>query len=200
MASLLNPPWQHPAQQSAYTSRQPPVPPIRQRHPACPMCARALPKPHVCPTPVRDTYRSSSEHRRPLSGMPHIRPRRATCVSSHPKRAPPMWLPNLSGAPAHLPGRACYPPAHTTQPAPRNVASFISSIRNASTMMTIDAWPFCSLPTTPPPPKLASCACASRAHAPRTCPLACRVSRPPRSLSMLWEYSSPMVTADYYAH
>jgi hypothetical protein len=45
-------------------------------------------------------------------------------------------------------------------------------------MMTINGWLFCSLPTAPPPPKLASCSCAS--HAP-----ACRVSRPSRSLSML---------------
>jgi hypothetical protein len=80
----------------------------------------AAPKPHGRPTPGRDTYPSSPEHRRPLSWLPHICPRRVTCASPHPvphhsrapeqlatSRAATLALPHVHACPHH----ACSPRA-----------------------------------------------------------------------------------------
>jgi hypothetical protein len=157
-----------PAASTAHATTSPRVPRVR----SC-----TTPKPRGHPTPVRGTYRSLSEQHRPPSWLPQIRPHRVSC-------APPHLVPHprqCQTCPVHP---LIFQVAHDILPHTQHsvhletVASFICCISNASTMMTINGWLFCSLPTAPPPPKLASCSCAS--HAP-----ACRVSRPSRSLSML---------------
>jgi hypothetical protein len=100
-----------PAASTAHATTSPRVPRVR----SC-----AAPKPHGCPTPVRGAYRSSPEHHRPLSWLPHIRPRRVTCASPHPvphlSRAPEQlatsWAATLALPHVHAcPHRACSPRA-----------------------------------------------------------------------------------------
>jgi hypothetical protein len=75
-----------PAASTAHATTSPRVPRVR----SC-----ATPKLHDRPSPGRGTYPSSLEHRRPLSWLPHIRPRRVTCASPH-------RVPHLSRAPEQL--------------------------------------------------------------------------------------------------
>jgi hypothetical protein len=132
------------ATSTAHVTTWPRVPHVR----SC-----AAPKPHGRPTPVRDTYRSSPEHHWPPSWLPHIRPRHVTC-------SPPHLVPRprrCQTCPVHP---LIFQVVHVILPHTQHslhlgtVTFFISSIINASTMMTINGWPFCSLPTAPPPPKL----------------------------------------------
>jgi hypothetical protein len=133
-----------PAASTAHATTWPRVPCV---------CSCAAPKPHGRPTHVNDTYRSSPEYRWPPSWLLHIRPRRVTCAPLHLVPRPRRY----QTCPVHP---LIFQVVHVILPHTQHslhlgtVASFISSISNASTMMTINGWPFCSLPTTTPPPKL----------------------------------------------